>query len=411
MDIIAADLGKFNSMFCFYDSDTREQSTAKAPTDRGYFHSVLKSRHPDLVVVEACGPSGWVSDLCEELKLPILVCSTHEDAWLFKNVKRKTDKDDAIKLAELAALGRLKPTHVPCKEMRERRRLVKYRKAIVGRINKIKNTIRAIFNNQGIKISSGSQTWHSGREQLNAQRKPLDQCDVAELWKGELDLELTQLDSVTKQLKHVDSRLEAIAKSDARVQRVMQIDGVGRVTAEAIVAYIDDAKRFKNANQVGAYAGLVPRQYQSGTTNRLGRITKRGPRLPQSPINGRMTADSLIGAGPDCAISVTAFTSDRCSDSASNESASTLVSPVPTSTARWPWAAVLSAITVASVPADGCRVRIFSTKSTMAFRGSNDAINANTSWLTFSRRRTLMLRSMSFVRCSNERSLIQKLLR
>jgi len=53
MDIIAADLGKFNSMFCFYDSATREHSTAKASTDRSYFHSVLKSKQPDLVVVEA----------------------------------------------------------------------------------------------------------------------------------------------------------------------------------------------------------------------------------------------------------------------------------------------------------------------------------------------------------------------
>ena len=77
MNIIAVDLGKFNSMFCFYNSDTREHSTAKAPTDRSYFHSVFKSQQPDLVVVEACGSSGWVSDLCEELKLPILVCSTH----------------------------------------------------------------------------------------------------------------------------------------------------------------------------------------------------------------------------------------------------------------------------------------------------------------------------------------------
>jgi len=40
MNIIAADLGKFNSMFCFYDSATRENSTAKAPTDSSYFHSV-----------------------------------------------------------------------------------------------------------------------------------------------------------------------------------------------------------------------------------------------------------------------------------------------------------------------------------------------------------------------------------
>ena len=59
----------------------------------------------------------------------------------------------------------------------------------------------------------------------------------------------------------------------------MQIDGVGRVTAEAIVAYIDNPHRFNNANQVGAYVGLVPRQYQSGTTDRHGRVTKRGPSL------------------------------------------------------------------------------------------------------------------------------------
>ena len=71
MNIIAMDLGKFNSMACFYDGETGECSTAKAPTERNYFKSVLKSKQPDLVVVEACGPSGWVSDLCQELNLKI----------------------------------------------------------------------------------------------------------------------------------------------------------------------------------------------------------------------------------------------------------------------------------------------------------------------------------------------------
>ena len=59
--------------------------------------------------MEACGPSGWVSDLCDELSLEIIVCSTHEDAWMFKNVKRKTDKDDALKLARLASVNQLVP--------------------------------------------------------------------------------------------------------------------------------------------------------------------------------------------------------------------------------------------------------------------------------------------------------------
>ena len=102
---------------------------------------------------------------------------------------------------------------------------------------------------------------------------------MKELWQGELDQYLVQLDQVALLLKTVEKKLDAIAKADERVQRVMQIDGVGRVTAEAIVCAIDNAKRFKNSRQVSAYAGLVPKQYQSGETDRRGRITKRGPRL------------------------------------------------------------------------------------------------------------------------------------
>ena len=279
MNIIAIDLGKFNSMICFYETTTQKHSFAKATTGKGYFRSVLESHQADLVVVEACGPSGWVNDLCIELKIPTIVCSTHEDAWLFKNVKRKTDKDDAFKLARLASLDQLKPTHVPNTEIRERRRLIKYRKSIVNRINRIKNTIRAIFANQGTQISSGSKTWGSGREFLIENRKPFADCSLTELWRGELDLELIQLELLEDHLKTIESQLDRIAKDDPRTQRVMQIKGVGRVTAEAIVAYLDDPHRFQNANQVGAYAGLVPRQYQSGNTDRRGRISKRGPKL------------------------------------------------------------------------------------------------------------------------------------
>ena len=208
--------------------------------------------------MEACVPSGWVKDLCEELDIPIVIASTHEDAWLLKNVKRKTDKDDAIKLARMASLGELKPVHVPEKSMRELRRLINYRKQLVSRVNKYKNTNCSIFANQGIKITTGAQTWHTGRQQLIDASKPILDCEQHELWRGELNLELTQLAAVEEHLNTVEKRLDAIAKEDARTRRVVQIDGVGRVAAEAIVAFIDDPQRFKNKNQVSAYAGLVP---------------------------------------------------------------------------------------------------------------------------------------------------------
>ena len=192
------------------------------------------------------------------------------------NVKRKTDKDDALKLARMAAMGELKPVHMPSEQHREFRSLVKYRKTLDYRINKTKCTIRAWFVNHGITIDAGEKAWCTGRALINSYRKPLDQCSDSELWRGELDYALTQLDLLTAQEEQIIKRLELIGKNDARVARIRTIPGVGPRTAEILVACIDDPHRFQNARQVSAYFGLVPKQYQSGQTDRNGRITKRG---------------------------------------------------------------------------------------------------------------------------------------
>jgi hypothetical protein len=117
--------------------------------------------------MESCGPSGWINDLAISDGLKTLVCSTNEDAWKWSNVKRKTDKDDALKLARMAAMNELKAVHMPCETHREFRSLVKYRKTLDQRINSF--------------------------------RKPLELCEPNELWRGELDIELTQFDALTTQ--------------------------------------------------------------------------------------------------------------------------------------------------------------------------------------------------------------------
>ena len=63
--------------------------------------------------MEACGPSGWINDLAISHGLKTLVCSTNEDAWKWSNVKRKTDKDDALKLSRMAAMNELEAVHIP----------------------------------------------------------------------------------------------------------------------------------------------------------------------------------------------------------------------------------------------------------------------------------------------------------
>ena len=159
---------------------------------------------------------------------------------------------------------------------------MKYRKTLDGRINKTKNTIRAWFVNHGIEIAKGDKAWHTGRQEINSFRKPIGECTPDELWKGQLDIELTILDSLSEQLDTVVKRLEAIGKHDERIRRLRTIPGVGPRTAEILVACIDDPHRFENGRQVSAYFGLVPRQYQSGETDRNGRITKRGNPLART---------------------------------------------------------------------------------------------------------------------------------
>ena len=119
MKILALDLGKFNTMCCFFDAKTRKVEFLTAATDRRYLTVVFKKHKIDLVVMEACGPSGWINDLAHSLGLKTLVCSTNEDAWKWCNVKRKTDKDDALKLARMAAMNELKAVHMPSEAHRE----------------------------------------------------------------------------------------------------------------------------------------------------------------------------------------------------------------------------------------------------------------------------------------------------
>jgi len=282
MLILALDLGKFKTMCCFFDTKTRKPEFQVAATERDYLAKVFKSRKVDLVVMEACGPSGWINDLAVSQGLNTLVCSTNEDAWKWSNVKRKTDKDDALKLARMASMNELKAVHMPSEEQREFRSLVKYRKTLDYRICKMKCAIRAWFVNHGITIDTGEKAWNTGRTRIDSFRKPLSECNANELWRAELDIELTQLDALTAQHDLVVKKLEAIGKNDPRIGRVMSIPGVGPRTAEILVACIDDPHRFASGREVSAYFGLVPRQYQSGETDRNGRITKRGNPLART---------------------------------------------------------------------------------------------------------------------------------
>jgi transposase len=67
-----------------------------------------------------------------------------------------------------------------------------------------------------------------------------------------------------------------VTHADAAVALLTTAPSVGPITAAAIVATIDDVRRFRSAHQFEAFLGLVPGERSSGERRRIGRITKAG---------------------------------------------------------------------------------------------------------------------------------------
>ena len=278
--ILALDLGKFKSVACRFDPATGEHAFQTIATTPPAVHDLLIDVAPQLLVIEACSICGWIADLAESLGIAVRVANTLGEAWKWKKVKRKTDRDDALKLTKLAATDQLPTVHIPELSVRQHRSLIRYRHALIDRRTGIKNTIRSLLDAQGLSLPGRSRGWTiQSVNELKSLSRPLSECDEKNLWRGQLGSELTMFEQVTALIKEADKKLNAIAATDERVTRLRTIPQVGARLAELVVTTLDDAKRFKTAKQVGAYAGLVPKQYQSGQMNRLGRITGQGSGL------------------------------------------------------------------------------------------------------------------------------------
>jgi transposase len=281
--ILALDLGKFKSVGCTYQTSDGSHQYRTICTTPTAMHDLIVDVQPDRVVIEVGPAAGWVKDLCETLGIAIQIANPNHDAWRWKNVKRKTDKDDALKLAQLSAMRQLPTVALPSTRVRQWRALITYRHTLVDRRTMIKNSIRSILDRQGLTHACGKSGWtNSSMAALRELAVPLVEAAGDELWRGQLHVELEALGQVVQLIEQVEVKLQTLADADARVALLRTIPGVGPRLAETVVAMIDDPKRFTNGKQVGAYAGLVPRQIESGTMIRTGRITGRGNKLLRS---------------------------------------------------------------------------------------------------------------------------------
>lgn len=277
MRILAIDLGKSNSVACDYEAQDGTHSFYRIKTVPTELQDLLKKTRPDRVVIEVCSQAGWVRDEIRAVGITLQVANANGDAWKWRKVKRKTDRDDALKLARLSALNQLPEVHVPERQVRQWRSLIQYRQTLVSRRTTVKNRIRAILDREALTMPAGKSGWTSKRlAALQELALPVASCDWDDLWRGQLSEELEHLSRLEASLKRVESGLDKLAASDERVSRLQRIPGVGKRLSEMVVAVIDDPHRFSNGKEVASYLGLTPRQYQSGAMDRQGRISGRG---------------------------------------------------------------------------------------------------------------------------------------
>ena len=150
-------------------------------------------------------------------------------------------------------------------------------------INQQSDRSRIAVERAGQLLPRYRSAWtQEGLAALEAMGKPLREVSMDELWRGELEVELAQFKAVQAQLTEVVAKLDALGAANHNVRLLQTAKGVGPRLAEAVVTMFDDPRRFRRGASVSAYIGMVPKQWDSGETARLGKITRHGNRLVRS---------------------------------------------------------------------------------------------------------------------------------
>jgi len=166
---------------------------------------------------------------------------------------------------------------MPSREVRQWRETILHRRKIVCKVVQVKNRIRATLKSQGYSKPGIKGGWWKKANRLWMRSVCEASTGVSDLWHMHICNLLDELELLEKQLKRVTQYLDVYLSGNPGGKLLMTIPGVGPRTAEAVLSYTDDVRRFGNYKQYCSYFGLTPKLDESGSTRRIGHISKRGP--------------------------------------------------------------------------------------------------------------------------------------
>jgi len=273
MEYIGLDLGKTSSQICLLSEDG-EFIERRIKTGRESFARIFGQRPKALILVEASTESEWVARYLEGFGHQLIVADPNfAPMYATRSKKIKTDKRDARALCEAARLGAYRRAHRSSDRQRHIKAELTVRATMVTTRTKYIVLIKSLLAREGWRLMGGSS--ESFVERVKLLQLPPELL-------GEIEPLLILLKALNEQISEADRKLEELVETDEMVKRLTSVPGVGKVTATAFVAAIDEVARFADARAVRSYFGLVPREFSSGERQQRGHISKAGSRRIRS---------------------------------------------------------------------------------------------------------------------------------
>lgn len=267
---IGMDLAK--QVFQLHGVDERERVVLRRQLKRHQVLAFFAQLPPCVIGMEACGGSHyWARELRK------LGHDARLMAPQFVRPYRRNDKNDGNDAEAICeAVGRPNMRFVPVKNEAQQAVLTLHRARalLVSERTAVANQTRGLLAEFGIVVAQGVARLRQALPDILEDADNALPAMAREVF-ADLHARLLELE---RQIRGYDRRIAQLAQAMPAAQRLMQVPGVGPLTATALVATAGDGRLFRNGRQFAAWLGLVPRQYSSGGKARHGRITKRGDR-------------------------------------------------------------------------------------------------------------------------------------
>ncbi len=262
MNYVGVDIHKKYSVLCAVDEVGKKvgEGRVEGNSEKGFARFFAGLEGPSKAVLEACWNWGLIHDLLEEIEEVEEVVLAHPlKTRLIAEAQIKNDRLDAYALGTLLRGELVARTHIPGRETRARKNLLRQRLYWARLRTMLRNRIHALLDRQrGMQLPQCSDIF--GVRGLGFLRRlELGEPD------GTLLREALALhDLIAQQIKAQEKRIVAEFEDEAEHRCLRSVPGIGATLAAVIGCEIDGILRFGSAERLCAYAGVVPTTYASG---------------------------------------------------------------------------------------------------------------------------------------------------